>query len=325
VTAFVEVRGLSVEYPSETGPVRAADGVSFSLPAGARLGLVGESGSGKTTTALGLLRLLRPPARVTAGGAMVDGVDLLALEGEAMRRSRLSLGAYVPQGAMNALNPVMTIGAQLADVFHDHDLSLSRSERGRRIAQALADVELGPEVAPRFAHELSGGMRQRVAIAIAFALSPKLVIADEPTSALDVVTQRQIMAMLVERQSRIRSTMILIGHDMGLMAQTATHLAVMYAGRLVEFGPLAEVFRAPAHPYTAALIEAVPTLGRRGAVRGIPGVTPSLKRLPPGCAFAPRCALRRPECERTLPLLRDLGASRAAACILAGDDHAARA
>lgn len=318
MTPLVEIVGLTVDYPTETGTVQAVDSVSFSLPAGARLGLVGESGSGKTTTALGILKLLRAPARIAAGSARVDGIDILALSAEPLRRSRLTLGAYVPQGAMNALNPVLTIGAQLADVLEDHDKSPTAGERQEHVAQALRDVELAPDIAARYPHELSGGMRQRAAIAIALCLAPKLIVADEPTSALDVVTQRQIMATLIQRQTRLGSAMILIGHDMGLMAQTATHMAVMYAGRLVEFGPAEAVFERPAHPYTAALINAVPTLGNRTSVKGIPGVTPSLKALPAGCAFAPRCGFRQPECEIVPPPPRQFCEGREVRCVLEG-------
>ncbi len=325
MTDHVVVDGLTIEFPTEDGAVRAADGVSFRLPAGARMGLVGESGSGKTTTALGMLRLLRPPGRVVGGRVRVGDVDLLALEGDALRRARLRVGAYVPQGAMNALNPVTRIGAQFAEVYADHGERLSGAALRARVAAALAGVELDADVARRYAHELSGGMRQRVAIAIALSLSPRLIVADEPTSALDVVTQRQVMATLIDNQERLGSTLVLIGHDMGLMAQTATHLAVMYAGRLVEFGPLEAVFARPAHPYTAALIRSVPTLDRRDRVEGIPGVTPSLKRLPPGCAFAPRCPRAAGVCRAAVPPLAPLDATRFAACRFAGEAHGAPA
>lgn len=322
---LLAVRDLSVEFPTETGVVRAVDHVNFSLPAGARLGVVGESGSGKSTTALALMRMIRPPGRVAGGSALLDGQDLLSLDGSAMRHARLREIAYVPQGAMNSLNPVATIGAQIADAVRAHERAPSRGEMARRVAEALASVDLEPKVARLYPHELSGGMKQRACIAIGLVLGPKLVIADEPTSALDVVTQRHVMETLGKAQLRLGSGLILIGHDMGLMAQFVDLLAVMYAGRLVEFGPMERLFRAPRHPYTRALIAAVPTLGGRGRLEGIPGVTPSLSKLPPGCAFAPRCAHAFAPCPRIRPALRGMDGGHGAACHLTDPDHAAAA
>lgn len=322
---LLEVRDLSVEFPTEDGVVRAVENVSFSLPSGARLGVVGESGSGKSTTALALMGMIRPPGRVASGSALLDGRDLLALDDAAKRGARLRDIAYVPQGAMNSLNPVATVGAQLRDAVRAHEQGSTRAALDRRVAEALGDVDLDPGVARFYPHELSGGMKQRACIAIGLVLGPRLVIADEPTSALDVVTQRHVMETLGKAQRRLGSGLILIGHDMGLMAQFVDRLAVMYAGRLIEFGPMERLFRAPRHPYTRALIAAVPTLANRGRLEGIPGVTPSLRRLPPGCAFAPRCPHAFAPCPRIRPELRESDAGHGAACHLWDPDHAAAA
>jgi peptide/nickel transport system ATP-binding protein len=304
---LLEVTDLAVEFPTEDGVVRAVDGLSLSLPAGARLGIVGESGSGKSTTALALMRMIKPPGRIAKGKALLDGEDLLALDPRAARAARLSTISYIPQGAMNSLNPVVAIGRQLREAIRVHEPRHSRAELDRRVARALSDVDLDPGVAKLFPHELSGGMKQRVCIATGLILGPKLVIADEPTSALDVVTQRQVMETLGREQKRLGSGLILIGHDMGLMAQFVDYLAVMYAGRLAEFGRLADLFATPRHPYTAALIGAVPTLDNKGTLAGVPGVTPSLRRLPPGCVFAPRCPRAFSPCGVERPALRVLG------------------
>jgi peptide/nickel transport system ATP-binding protein len=289
------------------------------VPAGKRLGLVGESGSGKTTTALALIQMLRAPGRVDGGTAVVGDVDLLALKGSEVREHRLRTVSYIPQGAMNSLNPVLTIGKQMRNALVDHDIRLGRREMDETIAKALKAVELDPRVAQFYPHELSGGMKQRVCIAMGTLLRPKLIIADEPTSALDVVTQRQVMENLGRHQDESGSALILIGHDMGLMVQFVHYLAVMYAGRLVEIGTVRDVLTHPRHPYTRALTESVPRLRHRGSLRGVPGVTPSLARLPKGCAFEPRCPYAIDRCRIERPALdRALGEHRAA-CFRAGE------
>ena len=296
--------------------MRAADAITFSLPAGARLGIVGESGSGKSTTALALMGLIKPPGRVARGRAVLDGTDLLALSPAEARRERLRTVSYVPQGAMNSLNPVTTIGRQMREAVGAHASGHSRAQVKAMVERALGEVDLDAGVMRRYPHELSGGMKQRVCIATGLILGPKLVIADEPTSALDVVTQRQVMETLGNAQRKLGSSLILIGHDMGLMAQFVDYLAVMYAGRLVEFGPTSDLFLAPAHPYTAGLIAAVPTLSNKGRLAGMPGVTPSLRRLPEGCAFAPRCPYAFAPCPTVRPALEEIGPDRRKACHL---------
>ena len=315
----LQVRDLVVNYHTDDGIVRAVDGASFDVPAGRRLGLVGESGSGKTTTALALIQMLRAPGRVDGGTAVVGGIDLLALSEQEVRKHRLRTVSYIPQGAMNSLNPVLSVGKQMRNALVDHDIRLSRSEFEDTISRALTGVDLDPRAARLYPHELSGGMKQRVCIAMGTLLKPKLIIADEPTSALDVVTQRQVMENLGRHQDATGAALILIGHDIGLMAQFVHYLAVMYAGRLVEIGTVAEVLGNPRHPYTKALTQSVPRLRHRGNLQGVPGVTPSLARLPPGCAFEPRCpyAVDRCRVERP-PLDRTLGQHRAA-CLRADE------
>jgi peptide/nickel transport system ATP-binding protein len=312
----LRVQDLRVFYHTPRGPVKAVDGVSFTLRAGERFGLVGESGSGKSTLALALLRLIKPPGRIEGGRIELDGVDLLQLSDEEMRRRRLAAIALVAQGAMNSLNPVMRVREQIADGLEDHGERLSPRERDARVAALLEQVGLKRDVAERYPHELSGGMKQRVAIAIAISLRPKVIVADEPTSALDVVVQRQVMETLRRVQEELSAAVILIGHDMGLMAQFVDRLGVMYAGELVELGRVREVFREPLHPYTRLLISSLPSFGQKGVFRGIPGLPPSLLNRPEGCPFRPRCPDALARCAVETPALRDVGSSRQVACHL---------
>lgn len=309
----LQVRDLSVTYRTDAGPVRAVDSVSFDLGQGERLGLVGESGSGKTTTALALMQMLHSPGQCDGGSAVIDGTDLLALSPARMRDARLRTISYIPQGAMNSLNPVHTVKRQMCNAMLDHGVSPGRAEMHRLCEAALSGVGLGAEVLRRYPHELSGGMKQRVCIAIGVLLGPKIIIADEPTSALDVISQRMVMETLGREQQRGNAALLLIGHDIGLMAQFVHRLAVMYAGRLVEIGTIREVLAYPRHPYTRALIASIPRLRDRGMLGGIPGVTPSLRHLPAGCAFHPRCTSRFERCFHERPVLdRNPGGHRAA-------------
>jgi peptide/nickel transport system ATP-binding protein len=315
--AVLRVERLSVTYAHGQGQVRAVDEVSFALRPGERLGLAGESGSGKTTTALALLRMIKPPGRIEGGRVWLDGVDLAGLGDDAMRRLRLAGIAMVPQGSMNSLNPVTRIRDQIGDALADHGERLSRRKLALRVQQLLAQVGLPSETARRYPHELSGGMKQRACIAIAIALRPKVIVADEPTSALDVVVQRQIMETLGRVQNEIGAAVILIGHDIGLMAQFVDRLGIMYAGRLVELAPIADIVARPRHPYTRLLIDSLPSLDRRGGLRGIPGLAPDLRDLPDGCAFHPRCPGAVARCRGERPALRAVGAAAAVACHLA--------
>ena len=296
--------------------MRAVDDVSFALAPGERFGLAGESGSGKSTLALSILRLIKPPGRIAAGEVWLAGTRLADLDEDGIRALRLAGIALVPQGSMNSLNPVLRIGPQIADGFADHGLHLGRNEPERRVGASLAEVGLSENVARMYPHELSGGMKQRACIAIAISLRPRVIIADEPTSALDVVVQRQVMATLARVQRDLEAALILIGHDMGLMAQFVDRLAVMYAGRLVEVAPIAEIIANPRHPYTRALIASLPSLDARGTLAGIPGLAPLLRELPPGCAFHPRCPIAVERCRSEKPPVRDLAQARVA-CHLA--------
>jgi peptide/nickel transport system ATP-binding protein len=296
--------------------VRAVDDVSFALSPSERFGLAGESGSGKSTLALSILRLIKPPGRIEAGEVWLAGTRLGDLDEDGMRALRLAGIALVPQGSMNSLNPVLRIGGQIGDALAEHRLPLTRGDAERRIAALLAEVGLPESVAHMYPHELSGGMKQRACIAIAICLRPKVIIADEPTSALDVVVQRQVMATLARVQRELGAAVILVGHDMGLMAQFVDRLAIMYAGRLVEVAPIAEMITRPRHPYTRALIASLPSLDTRGALAGIPGLAPLLRDLPDGCAFHPRCTLAMGRCRTEKPKLRDIGGSQVA-CHLA--------
>jgi peptide/nickel transport system ATP-binding protein len=312
----LRVEGLRVAFGHPLGKVQAVDDVSFDLAPGERFGLAGESGSGKSTLALSILRMIKAPGRIEAGEVRLAGTRLADLDEEGMRAVRLADIALVPQGSMNSLNPVLRIGQQIADAFADHGLGLTRGEEKQRIAALLTAVGLSHSVARMYPHELSGGMKQRACIAIATCLRPKVIIADEPTSALDVVVQRQVMATLARVQQELAATVILIGHDMGLMAQFVDRLGVMYAGRLVEVASIAEIITRPRHPYTRALIASLPSLETRGALAGIPGLAPLLRDLPGGCAFHPRCALSTERCRTEKPKLRDIDGAQVA-CHLA--------
>lgn len=319
----LDVRGLRVSYYTPYGPARAVNGVSFALRRGEAFGLVGESGSGKSTIALALLQLIKPPGRIEGGQVFLDGRDLLSLSDEDMRRVRLAEIALITQGAMNSLNPVMRIRDQILDAWKDHGETISRADADTRIHDLLRWVGLRPEVARMYPHELSGGMKQRAVIAIAISLRPKVIIADEPTSALDVVVQRQIMQTLRRIQRDLGAAVILIGHDMGLMAQFVDRLGVMYAGKLVEVSPVRETFRDPLHPYTQLLIASLPSLAKKGVLQGIPGLPPSLLDPLPGCPFHPRCPFVMERCRVEVPLLERKRPNRLVACHLydrAADD-----
>jgi peptide/nickel transport system ATP-binding protein len=314
--SVLEVRDLRVYYHTSLGAVRAVDGVSFDLRARERLGLVGESGSGKSTVAMALMRLIKPPGRIESGQALFEGVDLLAAPEQEMRHLRLAAIALVAQGAMNSLNPVISVRRQFADALRDHGEMLTRSALDVRIRDLLATVGLRPEVAEKYPHELSGGMKQRVVIAIAICLRARVIIADEPTSALDVVVQRQVVETLRRVQEQIGASILLVGHDMGLMAQVVDRLGVMYAGALAEICSVRAIFREPLHPYSQLLIASLPTLDRKGALQGIPGLPPSLLNRPRGCSFRARCPHAMEICELDAPALREVRPDHFVACHL---------
>ncbi|MGB1208681.1 MAG: ABC transporter ATP-binding protein, partial [Paracoccaceae bacterium] len=275
---LLDFRNLSIDFPTSKGVVHAVSELNLSVPKGRRIGFIGESGSGKTTTALAAMRMLAAPGFVAGGEIHLRSLDqsnVLNLSDEDMRRVRLRRIAYIPQGAMNSLNPVMRIEAQIFDGIVAHEGKTDLTELRRRADTVLAGVGLDPSVGRLFPHELSGGMKQRVCIAIGVCLNPDLIIADEPTSALDVITQRQVMQTLRDVQSQIGASLILIGHDMGLMAQSVDDLAVLRHGQLVEFGPVRQVLETPKHPYTRELISSVPLVGGPGFVDKSASPTPA--------------------------------------------------
>ena len=269
-TPVLEVTDLRVSYYTDAGRAIALDGANLTLQPGEKLGLVGESGSGKSTMALAMMRMIKPPGRIESGRVVVAGTDLMSLTEEEMLRARLSRIAYIPQGAMNSLNPVMRVGAQMVDAIKAHEPRSSKADIEERSRQTLESVDLKRSVFEMYPHELSGGMKQRVCIAIDILLKPNLIIADEPTSALDVVTQRQVMETINRVQKQIGAAVILIGHDMGLMAQFVDKVAVMYAGRLVELSGVRDIFTNPLHPYAQALDLQPAPAGKQGRVPGNP-------------------------------------------------------
>jgi peptide/nickel transport system ATP-binding protein len=313
----LRVRDLRVRYHTPRGTVKAVEEVSFSLRQGEKLGLVGESGSGKSTIALALMRLIREPGRIESGEVLLGDTNLLALSDEQMRLTRFARISLVPQGAMNSLNPVMRVKHQLGDTIRAHDARIARQDVEIRIAELMEWVGLRKAVANMYPHELSGGMKQRVCIAMGICLRPQVIIADEPTSALDVVVQRQVMDTLDAVQAQLGAAVILVGHDMGLMAQFVDRIAVMYAGRLVEIGPVEQIFEESLHPYSRLLIATLPSLEVRSAFRGIPGIAASPLDPPNGCTFHPRCPWAIDRCADEVPAYREVRSGRWAACHLA--------
>ena len=315
--ALLSVDHLTTVFDTARGPVAAVDDVSFQICAGETLGLVGESGSGKSVTALSIMRLVQPPGRIAGGRVEFKGRNLLALPEREMQRVRGADIALIFQEPMTALNPVFTIGDQIGETLIVHGRATRREARARAIellrAVKIADPESSVDDYP---HQLSGGMRQRVLIAMALACKPSLVIADEPTTALDVTIQAEILDLLAGLRARRGMALLLITHDLGVIAETADRVAVMYAGRIVETGPVRAIFREPQHPYTRALLASIPG-GRPGSrLRAIDGSVPLLGALPPGCAFTPRCPDRFDPCSSAPPPVYGVGPEHGARCYL---------
>jgi peptide/nickel transport system ATP-binding protein len=315
--ALLEVRELHTSFALEAGEARAVDGVSFTLDPGRVLGLVGESGCGKSVTALSLIRLVPPPGRVTGGQVLLDGRDLLALAEREMRAVRGPGLAMIFQEPMTSLNPVFTAGSQIAEAVRLHQRVGGR-EAWERAVELLAEVGI-PEPGRRaraYPHQLSGGMRQRVMIAMAISCAPRVLIADEPTTALDVTIQAEILDLLRALRERRGMALLLITHDLGVVAEQADEVAIMYAGRIVEHAPVLDIFDRPLHPYTQALFRSMPGVGGpRSRLETIPGQVPDLSRLPSGCAFRDRCPKAITECAATRPPLLEKAAAHRAACI----------
>ncbi len=322
---LLSVRDFAVHYATRAGAVRAVDGVDLDVPAGGILGLVGESGCGKSTLGRALMGVLPESARIAAGSVVFEGRDLVKLPERERRAMRWRRMAFVPQTAMNALDPVQRLRAQLLEVLRE------RGGLGRAVARARADelfrmVGLDPARLRDYPHQFSGGMRQRASIALALALEPALVIADEPVTALDVIVQRQVLDVLRGLQARLGLAMILVTHDMAVVAYACDRVAVMYAGRIVESGPAAEVLERPLHPYTMGLTHAFPDVhGGDAELVPIDGVPPALIDPPPGCRFAPRCPFALARCHAEQPPTVQYGADHAAACWRATEAPALRA
>lgn len=321
--SILTVDGLQTHFFTEEGVVRAVDGVTLSVRPGEMLGLVGESGCGKTVTALSILRLVPdPPGRIVGGTISFEGRDLVRLPEEEIRKIRGCAISMIFQEPMTSLNPVFTVGEQVAEGIRHHE-KVSRREAWDQAVEVLKRVKISDPArrAREYPHQLSGGMRQRVMIAIALALSPKLLIADEPTTALDVTIQAQILELLLGLQEEMKMAVMLITHDLGVIAETADRVVVMYAGRVVEEASVKELFDNPLHPYTQGLMESLPRLetGKaRQRLRAIPGLVPNLLQLPTGCKFAPRCPKVVEQCWPTEPELREIRPGHSARCILAG-------
>jgi peptide/nickel transport system ATP-binding protein len=319
-TPLLEFRGTTVSYAGARGPVPAVRGVDLTLAPGQTLGVAGESGSGKSTLAMSVLRLL--PRTATVGGQVLfDGVDVATLSWGRLRAVRWAGASVVFQGAMHALNPVRRVADQIAEPMLLHG-QLRPAAAATRVTRLLDQVGVPARRARAYPHELSGGQRQRVMIAMALACDPKLVIADEPTTALDVMVQAQVLDLLGDLVAAHDVGLLLISHDLSVLAGACQRLAIMYAGRVVEHGPARDVVAAPVHPYTAALAGAFPTIGdpaSRLAPRGLPGDPPDPAALPPGCPFHPRCAVAVDSCASLDVRLRPAAEARQAACVLVGE------
>ncbi|MDJ1138206.1 ABC transporter ATP-binding protein [Streptomyces iconiensis] len=314
---LLEVRDLHVDFHTRDGIVKAVNGVNYSVDAGETLAVLGESGSGKSVTAQAIMGILdMPPGRIPKGEILFQGEDMLTMSKEQRRKLRGAKIAMIFQDALSSLNPVLSVGYQLGEMFRVHQ-GLSRKEARAKSIELMDRVNI-PAAKDRvrdYPHQFSGGMRQRIMIAMALALEPDLIIADEPTTALDVTVQAQVMELLADLQREFNMGLILITHDLGVVADVADKIAVMYAGRIVETAPVKELYKAPAHPYTRGLLDSIPRLDQKGReLYAIQGLPPNMSRVPEGCAFHPRCPAAQDICRSELPPLAEVGAGRGSAC-----------
>ncbi|MFI1222458.1 MULTISPECIES: ABC transporter ATP-binding protein [unclassified Streptomyces] len=314
---LLEVRDLHVEFHTREGVAKAVNGVDYSVAEGETLAVLGESGSGKSVTAQAIMGILdMPPGKISGGEILFKDQNLLTLKPEERRRIRGQEMAMIFQDALSSLNPVLTVGQQLGEMFVVHR-GMSRKDARAKSIELMDRVRIpaAKERVGNYPHQFSGGMRQRIMIAMAMALEPSLIIADEPTTALDVTVQAQVMDLLAELQRELNMGLILITHDLGVVADVADKIAVMYAGRIVETAPVHEIYQAPAHPYTKGLLQSIPRLDQKGqelyAIKGLP---PNLTRIPPGCAFNPRCPMARDVCRSDVPPLYEVDEQRRSAC-----------
>jgi peptide/nickel transport system ATP-binding protein len=312
---LLDVRNLKVEYLTQRGPVHAVEDVSFTLQAGEVVGLAGESGSGKSTIAHTLLRILPPPALITGGQVLFGERDVLDMDMAELEQFRWDSISIVFQSAMNALNPVMRIRDQLLDVMQVH--GLAPAEANARAVRLFDLVGIDPQCLDSYPHQLSGGMRQRAVIAIALALDPPLLIMDEPTTALDVVVQKDILRQIADLREKLGFSILFITHDLSLLVEFSTRIAIMYAGEIVERAPSRELFEKPLHPYTIGLMNSFPSIsGEKKKLAGIPGAPPDLVDPPSGCRFHPRCPHAMPVCSQVVPLTKAISPEHTVACHL---------
>ena len=312
---ILEIKDLTIEYVTEEGTIHAVNHINLSIEEGKTVGLVGETGSGKTTTALGILNLVpSPPGQIVSGEILFHGEDLLKMSKGDIQLIRGADISMIFQDPMTALNPVHTVGAQIAEVVSLHQ-ACSKEEAWNRAEEMLELVGITRERSHEYPHQFSGGMKQRVVIAMALACNPTLLLADEPTTALDVTIQAQVLEKINELKVRLNTSMLLITHDLGIVAETCDSVAIMYAGEIVEYGTLEQMFTRTAHPYTLGLFESIPRLDTDAdRLRPIPGLMPDPANLPKGCSFQPRCPYAQEKCSREKPLTRDLGEGHLVQC-----------
>ena len=313
---ILDIKDLVIHYETDDGVVEAVNGIDIQLEHGKTLGLVGETGSGKTTTALSILRLVPdPPGVIKNGSILLDGKDILNMPQKELEAIRGNTVSMIFQDPMTSLNPVLTVGDQIAEVIKLHD-KISEKEAEQKAGDMLEVVGIPRERFGEYPHQFSGGMKQRVVIAMALACNPKLLLADEPTTALDVVVQKGILMMLMRLQKQLKNTMIIVSHDMGVHYQITDRMAIMYSGSIAELGKTEDIFNDPIHPYTKMLVDALPRVGEDVQRVGIAGRPPALKNPPPGCRFAPRCPHATDRCRSEVPKFREIRPGRFAACHL---------
>lgn len=319
---MMKIENLTAQYQTITGPVVSVKDVDFTIEDNEIFGIAGESGCGKSTLLKVLYDTLQYPLEVVKGRVVLEYKDLdgepRTLETGRIKEAWWNAVSYVPQAAMSVLNPVYRIEDQFYELFRRHRRGHSHAEMRRRVTEYLGELSLPGDILTAFPHQLSGGMRQRVVIAMATFLHPSVIFADEPTTALDVVVQKSILMMLMDLQKRMKNTLVIVSHDMGVHYQITNRMGIMYSGSMVELGDTNDLFESPAHPYTQMLIGALPKVGDRADREGIPGGPPSLRNPPPGCRFAPRCRLAQPICTLSVPEFRRIAPGRFAACHLIG-------
>lgn len=315
---ILDVQNLSTYYFTSRGPVRAAEEVSFQLESGEAMGLAGESGCGKTTVALSLLKILPSNGRIVNGKILVKGTDIVSLnEGEMRKKIRWKVISMVFQGAMNALNPLYKVGDQIVEAIKLHEPEVTRKEAKERTSKLLEMVGIEPSRMDNYPHEFSGGMKQRALIAMALCNNPDIVIADEPGTALDVIVQAQVLRLMKELKDRLNLSVIMISHDLSMIAEICQKIAIMYAGYLAEYGDIVKIFKKPLHPYTIDLIESFPSIkAEKQEMISIPGFPPDLLNPPSGCRFHPRCKYAMDVCKKQMPKLLEISNNHFVACYL---------